>query len=713
MSVLSEFKIRKRIELIREEYRKDVETSTKFENFNHQTLRVARAAYLFAEGWLKFSQKTTTRIRRACAEAYVLDKMQPIINDNELIVGTPDFTPLNEYEKQVKDNFDKYGPITEGRYDHMGLNIEKLLKIGINGLIKEIKENRSKLNLDIPSDVTKDEFYEGCLIELEATLRFQKKYRDYTLNLAQQSTGKRKEELLKIADILDRVPAQPAKTFYEALQSMHFYCFPLWGLFLIGRPDQYLLPYYHADIQSGILTEDDALELINCFCLHYNKYIFPRSSIGFMIGGHDKNGNLVENELTYLFLHSISHTRMPYPSIGLSVRKDTSDNILNLAIETLSKGYSHPALFNDETISNGLIAAGFEPEDTCNYVHSACVEITISGKSGAWVVSPYHNTVKILLDLLEKKQNFENLDSLLTEYKKYLRELVVLGSRNEDRMQLERMRNGGNPLRASCLVDDCISKGMSIDMGGAKYNYTMPNFLGVSNLIDSLSAINTLVFQNKELTIEQFIDILKKDYEGYEPLREKIINKLPHYGTNEEFTDKLSKEIYQIIADCCKDIPTIRNSKNLPSAFSFLEHMWHGKETPATPDGRKSGYPLNDGSSPVQGREINGPTASILSSTAWDHKPFIGGIAINMKFSPKNMKDESMPKLRTLIRTFMQRGGQELQISCVSKETLIDAQKNPELHRDLLIRIGGYSDYFISQTPELQQEIIDRTEHEV
>lgn len=705
--------VRPRVERIREAYRNDTETPTKFENFNHQTLRVARAAYLFAEGWRKYSQKTTTRIRRACSEAHVLDCMEPVINDDELIVGCPDFTPLNEQEQQMKDDFDKWGPITEGRYDHMGLDLEKLLRVGVNGLIKEIRTERANLNLDIAENVSKDEFYEGCLIELEALIRFQEKYHKHALALAEKAEGQRKDELLKIADILSRVPAQPAKTFYEALESMHFYCFPLWGLFLIGRPDQYLLPYYRADVESGRLTEEDALELIDCFCLHYNKYIFPRSSIGFMIGGHDVEGNLVENELTWLFLRSIAHTRMPYPSIGLAVSKNSSDAILDLAIENLRKGYSHPALFNDDTITEALVAAGFDERDTSLYVHSACVELTISGKSASWVVSPYHNTVQILVDLLREQQLFTNVDELLEAYAKRLRKLVIKGSRNEDRMQLERMRNGGNPLRASCLVHDCIKRGMSLDMGGAKYNPTMPNFLGISNMIDSVSAINTLVFENKELTITQFLDILDKDYEGNEPLRQKIINKVPHFGTNDEFTDQLAKRIYHMIADSCKDIPTIRHSKNLPSAFSFLEHMWHGQVTQATPDGRKAGYPLNDGSSPVQGREINGPTASILSSTAWDHRPYIGGIAVNMKLSPKAMSGESLAKSRMLIRTFMKRGGHELQISCVDRSTLIAARENPEQHRDLLVRIGGYSDYFTAQTPELQQEIIDRTEHEV
>lgn len=710
---MDHFAVRPRVERIRESYRNDTETPTKFENFNHQTLRVARAAYLFAEGWVKYSQKTTTRIRRACAEAYVLDHMKPVINDDELIVGCPDFTPLNEYEQRMKEDFDKWGPITEGRYDHMGLDLEKLLKVGIVGLIAEINEKKANLNLNLPEDIMKDEFYEGCLIELEAMERFQIKYRDHARELAEHAEGARKAELLKIADILDRVPTYPATTFYEALESMHLYSFPLWGLFLIGRPDQYLLPYYRADIEAGRLTPEDALELIDCFCLHYNKYIFPRSSIGFMIGGHDADGEIVENELTWLFLNSIPHTHMPYPSIGLAISSRSSDEILDYAIDNLRKGYSHPALFNDDTVSEALVTAGFDPRDTCNYIHSACVELTISGKSGSWVVSPYHNTVQILLDLLRQDASFTNLEDLLAAYEKYLRKLVIKGSRNEDRMQLERMRNGGNPLRASCLVHDCIEKGMSIDRGGAKYNFTMPDFLGISNFIDSVSAINTLVFEQKKLTITEYLEILDKDYEGYEALRQEIINKVPHYGTNDAFTDQLAKRIYHMIADCCRDIPTIRGAKNLPSAFSFLEHMWHGMETQATPDGRKAGYPLNDGSSPVQGREINGPTASILSTTAWDHKPFIGGIAVNMKMSPKNMTGESAAKTRTLVRTFMKRGGHELQISCVDRATLIDARENPEKHRDLLVRIGGYSDYFTAQTPELQQEIIDRTEHEV
>ena len=250
-----------------------------------------------------------------------------------------------------------------------------------------------------------------------------------------------------------------------------------------------------------------------------------------------------------------------------------------------------------------------------------------------------------------------------------------------------------------------------MDAGGALYNYVEPNFLGFANTVDGLSAIRVLVYEKKEYTLASLLDILRSNYEGNEPLRQRIIHKLPHYGTDEDSTNALSVRLSDSILSGCKGLITYRGSKLIPGAFSYFEHAVHGKRTGATPDGRVAGYPLSSGSSPVQGRETRGPTAAVRSVLSWDHRNFLGGIAVNLNFPPKLMQDGSEDKMLRFVRSFMEMGGFQLQLNAVSREVLIDAREHPEAHRDLLVRVGGFSAYFTKLSPEMQQEIIDRNEH--
>ncbi|MBQ6893211.1 MAG: formate C-acetyltransferase/glycerol dehydratase family glycyl radical enzyme, partial [Clostridia bacterium] len=279
--------------------------------------------------------------------------------------------------------------------------------------------------------------------------------------------------------------------------------------------------------------------------------------------------------------------------------------------------------------------------------------------------------------------------------------------------QMERARNGHESARVSCLTDDCLKKGKAVDAGGAVYNFVEPNFLGFSNVVDSLAAINALVFESGEYTVEALLKILADDYKDNETLRQRIINRLPHYGTDDSFTNSLAKRLSDSILAGCKGLYTYRGSTLVPGAFSYYEHARFGRRTGATPDGRHAGYPLSSGSSPVQGRETNGPTAAMLSTLSWDHRNFIGGIAVNMKFTPSCMQGENEDKMLEFVRTFMRLGGFQLQLNAVDRDTLIDAREHPENHSDLLVRVGGFSAYFTKLSPEMQQEIIDRNEHSI
>ncbi len=676
----------------------------------------------FLEGWYKFRNMDTTILRRAYAEAHIFDCSKPIINDYELIVGQLDFLPYTEEEQARFDKLNEMFIMSphispRGRKDHMCLNYEKLLKLGVSGLIREIEAKMSHLVFDDPAriaeNIEKEEFYEGCLVELKALLGLAVRYSSHAAKLAETTDKKRAEELMEISEILRRVPANPAQTFREALQSIHFYTYNLFGLYPAGRPDQYLLSFYKSDMETGRLTKDRAQELIDNFCMLYSTYIFSHLATSLMIGGKDKNGNQVENDLTYMFLTSIEHTKMADPSVGLCVNENTSEEILRYAINIISQGYTHPSLWNDNAITESFAKYGFDKEDAHNYINTTCGEITICGKSNMWTTCPYHSLVEPLIKTIKSEHVFNNLDDIIDAFSDILKEQIIAGNKLMNRLQMERARYGAEQLLASCLIDDCITKGRSVGQSGAVYNQILPTFVGLANVVDSLAAIEDIVFKNKMFSLKEFLKILNSNYEGNEWLRQYIINKVPHYGNNNDFCDNIAVKISKIVEDSCKGIYTYRGTFIIPGMFSYNTHSSIGKSTQATPDGRQKGDSLSDGIGPVQGRDTNGPTSCILSVTKWEQPVFLGGTIYNLKIGKSLMTEHSIENIITLVKTYFTRGGVQIQINVIDAEVLRKAMEHPQQYADLLVRIGGYSDYFVKLNSHMQQEIISRTEQEV
>lgn len=705
--------IKARCDTLREFYR--TEPCFK-ENLYYQ--RVWRQRLNYMRGFTMENPKAyTTRLRRAYAEAYLLEHMDPVIHDHELIVGLPDFRPLTETEQAeyrelenaMKGSFFT-GTETIG---HMALDYPKLLRLGINGLLKEIESYRSALDLNNPGDLSKEEFYEGCVVELQALKDLQRRYCAYAKELAEKSEGARRQELLQIAKNLERVPAEPATNFHEALQSIHFYNFTLWELYYYGRVDQYLIDYYRKDVAEGTLTYEKAVELFACFLLLIEDYIMPNVSLDCIVGGTDADGNPIENEITHIAIDAIEYARTANGKVELAVCDGTSEALLRKVIRLNAQGLLQPAIFNDRTIVNGFIKAGFKPEHAHYYANTGCVEMTPIGRSGMYVVAPYHNLPQYLLEVLHANSNAASLDELYESFEKLVHQKVFEENLAINRRQMERSRNGCEVMRSSCLVDDCLARGKAIDEGGALYNFIEPNFVGIGNTVDSLIAVEHLVFREKRFTLPKLLAILENDFAENEALRLYLINKLPHYGMGDEESNAAVIRLTEMLQRTVRGIRTYRGSTLIPGAFSYLEHANLGRETGATPDGRHAHYPLSSGSSPTQGRETNGPTAAMLSATCWNHEAFIGGITVNMKFTPGQMSGESEDRMLDFIRTFLDRGGMQMQFNCVSRETLLDAREHPEKHADLLVRVGGFSAYFCKLSPELQQELIDRNEHTI
>lgn len=675
----------------------------------------------FLNYYRQYEKHPELGIEERYADAYyhAFDSITPDISDGELIVGK--YHALSEADS--KEWQEKYMPMmrevsagaNRGQDSHMAIDYEMVLAFGLNGIIARLDGYISTC-----SDGDKLTFYKACRRCLEAVIKCSENHADKALELAKSTTDEqRRRELETIAEICRRVPANPAESFYEAVQAVHFIslCLSLNPLryraqqFQLGQPDRYLLPYYLRDIESCKITKEFAGLLIDCLNVQMNNRVPSGVSTGYMVGGTDENNRPVANELTLMLMQTVDNVRLVYPAVGFCYAEGMDDLYLKKACEILSHGRSHPAIFNDRVIVDGLKSYGVPEAEAHNYIHSTCVEITPIASSNVWVASPYTNMPQLLLDILDRE--YKSLDELMLVYFGRLDARIRENLDEQLLIRKERHDHSMNPL-VSCLVNDCLERGLDIEKGGARYNWIMPSFVGVANLVDSLYVLKKLVFDNKEMTIGELKAILDDDFKGHEDLRHRILSGIDKYGNDVDDIDKYFGMITDhIIAECKKHTGVYTNARLIPSVFCWIMHEKFGRDTGATPDGRVAGFPLGDGSGPCQGREANGPTASILSSTKWDHHELIGGVAVNMKFWKKSLGDDAIETMMNLVKVYIQRGGFEMQINVVDKDTLERAVVCPEEYRDLVVRVGGYSDYFVRLSKEMQQEIILRTEHRI
>ncbi|MDR2524910.1 MAG: hypothetical protein LBC83_01765 [Oscillospiraceae bacterium] len=645
------------------------------------------------------------------------------IGADELIVGrqpaeTERTSAQSEEFRQLREGAERWIPRFGGQSAHMTIDIDLVLQKGVRGIQEDIQARMAALDVTQLEDTEKYVFYESCLAALEGLVCFAHRYADAAEQRAQTcENARRAEELRAIAANLRVVPELPAQSFWQAIQAAHFVTFavsakPFWGcslLYQLGRPDRYLWSFYEKDLAAGALTQEFAQTLLDCFGLLMNTRIYAGLAAGYMVGGRDgKTGAVISNELTRRIIRSVSHIRMIYPGVGFCWCPDSPEEDLRLCCEVLGEGHSHPAIFNDDVIAKGLQFYGVPPEESRDYIQSTCVEITPIASSNIWVASPYMNLLQKLLDVLS--EDYPTMDALLEAYFAHIAEGVRRNLEREIRSRLQRARHARDPL-LSCFVQDCLERGSDIEQGGARYNWIMPSFVGLSNVADALLALERLVY-TKEVSWADLRAALAADFEGCDALRQRILQ-LPKYGNDDEAADRYVLLLTDFLNRTVRPYQEGRDAALVPSLFCWVMHDRFGCETGASPDGRKAGFPLGDGSGPAQGREINGPTAAALSATKWTHERFIGGVAVNMKFSKRMFGDESLPKLVALAKTYLERGGFELQINVVDRETLERAQKDPENYGDLVVRIGGYSDYFTRLSPSMQAELLARTEYQI
>ncbi|MBR5444874.1 MAG: hypothetical protein IKV57_02050 [Clostridia bacterium] len=681
--------------------------------------------YQFHKSYIARRYDISASHRFAMALTDAFDNWPAEIAPGELIVGRPSevaLTPEEQAEWALMQKYalgEQHAPV--GQDSHMAFDYDRLLTMGTTGIHAMIEEKIAALPEDSPESVKKADWYRSCQICLTALERLSDKYADTAEAMAEAEPDPvQRAEYETIARICRRVPKYPASSFHEAVQSAAFVSYamsvkplrPSMLQYQLGRPDRYLYPYYRADKETGILTDDFAQTLIDCMCIQINRRVPSGLSSGFMVGGRLADGTPVSNEITRMCMHAIGHNRLVYPSLGLCHCSDTPKEDLALACSLLAKGHSHPAIFNDDVITAGLRYYGLSAEDACSYIHSTCVEITPCGCSNVWVASPYMNLPGELVAVMNSG-DFGSMEELYRAYTDHIARRIKANCHFQIQGRYERAGYCPDPL-LSCFVKDCLETGLDIEEGGARCNWIMPSFVGLANAADGLAAIRKLVFEDGTVTLDRYKAALADNFAS-DPALHAMIRELPGYGNSgitEGNPEWYVRTLSTWIADECEQYTVpFSGGRLIPSLFCWVMHDVFGQQTGATPDGRLAGFPLGDGSGPAQGREMEGPTTSLLSSTCWDHTRFIGGIAVNMKFSASLLGEHSTDMLSTLIGTYLERGGFEIQINVTDNRILEDARLHPENYRDLVVRIGGYSDYFTRLSSTMQEEVIRRTSH--
>lgn len=583
-------------------------------------------------------------------------------------------------------------------------------------------------------------------ISCEAVIRFAERHAELAREKAAIETDPRRQaELEKIADVCTRVPAYAPRDFHEALQSYWFCHLAVitelngWDSFSPGHLDQHLKPFYDQGLADGSLTRESAKELLEAFFIKFNNHPAPpkvgvtaaesgtyTDFANINIGGLQEDGADGSNEVSHLLLEVIDEFHLLQPSSNLQLSRKTPDSLLKHAVRVIRNGYGFPSIFNADAVIEEQIRQGKTVEDARSGGCSGCVETGAFGKE-AYILTGYFNLVKVLeitlhngVDPRSGRQlgpqtgetaSFATFDELFDAFRRqmdFFLDIKIRGNQIIEQMYASLMPA---PF-LSVITDDCIARGKDYNAGGARYNNTFIQFVGIGSLTDSLAALKEQVFEQHTLKLDDFTRILDADFTGEEPLRQRLVNKSPKYGNDDAAADTLMRRAFDMIFAAVDGRPNTKGGRYQIEMLPTTCHVYFGSVTGATPDGRKAGLPLSEGISPVQGADRRGPTAVIKSAAKMDHLK-TGGTLLNMKFTPALLADETgVDRLSQLVRSYFRFDGHHVQFNVVRAETLREAQADPSSHRDLIVRVAGYSDYFCDLSRALQDEIIARTEHE-
>ena len=674
---------------------------------------------------------------------------------------------------------------------------DKIYAKGMLDFKRDIAEAMAKLDfLNDPLAFDKHEALKSFDIACDAVILFAERHAALARELAgRESDTQRKAELLKIADVCSHVPAHAPRDFHEALQYYWFCHLAVitelngWDSFNPGHLDQHLLPFYERGLADGTLTRESARELLECFFIKFNNHPAPpkvgvtaaesgtyTDFANINLGGLLRDGSDGSNELSHLLLDIVDEMHLLQPSTNLLLSRQTPDDLVKHTLRVVRKGYGFPSIFNADAVVQEQLRMGKTLEDARAGGCSGCVEVGAFGKE-AYILTGYFNMPKCLelalhngVDPMTGKQlgprtgepdSFKTFDDLFSAYRAQFRHFLDIKLRGNQ--LIGRMYATEMPAPfLSVLIDDCIQNGRDYNAGGARYNNTYVQFVGLGSLTDSLSAVKQLCFEGSARgsraafdgssnapqntpsphvlpdgpsgspridvvlasrqnphasgvcspSLSQLVSILDADFAGHEPFRQRLINRMHKYGNDDDCADEIMIRIFNTCLQELDGRPDSRGGHHRVEMLPTTCHVYFGSVTGALPDGRKARKPLSEGISPVQGADRHGPTAVFKSAAKLDHVK-AGGTLLNMKFAPSLVNtDDALDKWAALVRGYFRMNGHHVQFNVVRADTLRVAQQRPEEHRDLIVRVAGYSDYFCDLSKDLQEEIISRTEHQ-
>lgn len=614
------------------------------------------------------------------------------------------------------------------------------LKMGPLGLMNQAQEKLKTC------EESQKEFYECVVLVMQGACTFMKRYHDMIMENIDEVEGPYQQSLRTAANNCLNLTKRPPETFHEAVQS-------LWFLFVLlhmesnassfspGRMDQYLYPYYQKDIESGKISMEDALDILECLWLKFNQIVYLRNQnsakyfagfpIGFniAIGGEDENGNDTYNELSLLCLQCQYDLGLPQPNLSVRLNRNSSHELMQKAIEVVSKGSGMPQFFNDEAIVHALMELGIEKKDALNYAIVGCVELTTHGNNLGWSDAAMFNLNKALeltlnhgkclltheqigLDLggLDTYQTFEDLEKAFQRQIDYFIDKMM-----QCEVIVEKAHQDCLPTAfLSSVIDDCLENGLDVTKGGAKYNLSGIQMIQIANLADSLAAMKQLVYDDQVIDAKELLAALQSDFKGYEIIQTMLLNKVPKYGNDVEWVDRLGAKWAEYFRSRMKDYTNYRGGPYHTGMYTVSAHVPMGENVGASPDGRNALTPLADGGmSPVYGRDLKGPTAVLKSVSRLNNTLTTNGGLLNMKFLPEFFETKNgMNKFENFLRAFVDLKVPHIQFNVVRREDLEDAQIRPQLHKSLTIRVAGYTAYFVELAHKLQDEIIERTTYD-
>ena len=614
------------------------------------------------------------------------------------------------------------------------------LKMGPLGIMNQAQEKLKTC------EESQKEFYECVVLVMQGACTFMKRYHDMIMENIDEVEEPYQQSLRTVANNCLNLTKRPPETFHEAVQS-------LWFLFVLlhmesnassfspGRMDQYLYPYYQKDIESGKISMEDALDILECLWLKFNQIVYLRNQnsakyfagfpIGFniAIGGEDENGNDTYNELSLLCLQCQYDLGLPQPNLSVRLNRNSSHELMQKAIEVVSKGSGMPQFFNDEAIIHALMELGIEKKDALNYAIVGCVELTTHGNNLGWSDAAMFNLNKALeltlnhgkclltdeqiglnLGGLDTYQTFEDLEKAFQQQIDYFIDKMM-----QCEVIVEKAHQDCLPTAfLSSVIDDCLENGLDVTKGGAKYNLSGIQMIQIANLADSLAAMKQLVYDDQVIDAKELLAALQSDFKGYEIIQTMLLNKVPKYGNDVEWVDRLGAKWAEYFRSRMKDYTNYRGGPYHTGMYTVSAHVPMGENVGASPDGRNALTPLADGGmSPVYGRDLKGPTAVLKSVPRLNNTLTTNGGLLNMKFLPEFFETKNgMNKFENFLRAFVDLKVPHIQFNVVRREDLEDAQIRPQLHKSLTIRVAGYTAYFVELAHKLQDEIIERTTYD-